>query len=73
VIGTGEVVRVPVGRLLGRIVDPLGRPLDRDSQTAETQMPSSARTAIIKAPVSEPLQTGIWSSTLFAVGRGGAS
>src|SRR5271166_3050965 len=31
VTGTGEVVRVPVGPgLLGRIVDPLGRPLDRD-------------------------------------------
>ena len=32
VYGTGEVVRVPVGRgLLGRIVDPLGRPLDVDA------------------------------------------
>ena len=29
-VGTGEVIRVPVGAaLLGRVVDPLGRPLDR--------------------------------------------
>ena len=41
VTGTGEVVRVPVGPgLLGRIVDPLGRPLDRDEPVkAEAQMP----------------------------------
>src|SRR5208337_3104897 len=31
VVAMGEVVRVPVGPgLLGRVVDPLGRPLDRD-------------------------------------------
>ena len=31
VLGTGEVLRVPVGPgLLGRVLDPLGRPLDRD-------------------------------------------
>src|SRR5262249_4888845 len=41
VIGTGEVVRVPVGPgLLGRVVDPLGRPLDRDQPImAEAQIP----------------------------------
>src|SRR5271154_1667997 len=38
---TGEVVRVPVGPgLLGRMVDPLGRPLDRDEPVkAGAQMP----------------------------------
>src|SRR5580658_8381798 len=45
VTGTGEVVRVPVGPgLLGRIVDPLGRPLDRpldrdEPVKAEAEMP----------------------------------
>ena len=35
VIATGEVARVPVGPgLLGRVVDPLGRPLDRDEPIA---------------------------------------
>jgi F-type H+-transporting ATPase subunit alpha len=75
VIGTGEVVRVPVGPgLLGRIVDPLGRPLDRDEPvTAEAQMPVErpAPAIIERDLVSEPLQTGILVvDALFAVGRG---
>jgi F-type H+-transporting ATPase subunit alpha len=75
VTGTGEVVRVPVGPgLLGRIVDPLGRPLDRDEPvTAEAQMPVErpAPAIIERDLVSEPLQTGILVvDALFAVGRG---
>jgi F-type H+/Na+-transporting ATPase subunit alpha len=75
VIGTGEVVRVPVGPgLLGRIVDPLGRPLDRDEPvTAEAQMPVErpAPAIIERDLVSEPLQTGILVvDALFAIGRG---
>jgi F-type H+-transporting ATPase subunit alpha len=75
VTGTGEVVRVPVGPgLLGRIVDPLGRALDRDEPVkAEAQMPvERAAPAIIERDlVSEPLQTGILVvDALFAVGRG---
>ena len=74
-IGTGEVVRVPVGPgLLGRIVDPLGRPLDRDEPvTAEAQMPVErpAPAIIERDLVSEPLQTGILVvDGLFAIGRG---
>jgi F0F1-type ATP synthase alpha subunit len=43
--GTGEVVRVPVGpELLGRVVDPLGRPLDAG--------PAIARSA--QAPIEQP-------------------
>ena len=75
VTGTGEVVRVPVGPgLLGRIVDPLGRPLDRDEPiAAETQMPAERHApAIIERDlVSEPVQTGILTiDALFAIGRG---
>jgi F-type H+-transporting ATPase subunit alpha len=75
VTGTGEVVRVPVGPgLLGRIVDPLGRPLDRDEPIkAEAQMPVErpAPAIIERDLVSEPVQTGILTvDSLFAVGRG---
>src|ERR1700761_5722029 len=39
VSGTGDVVRVPVGpELLGRVVDPLGRPLDGKGQISGGQM-----------------------------------
>ena len=75
VTGTGEVVRVPVGPgLLGRIVDPLGRPLDRDEPIkAEAQMPVErpAPAIIDRDLVSEPMDTGILVvDALFAVGRG---
>src|SRR5271155_5706123 len=75
VTGTGEVVRVPVGPgLLGRIVDPLGRPLDRDAPVkAEAQMPVErpAPAIIERDLVSEPVQTGILTvDALFAIGRG---
>src|SRR6516162_2019131 len=75
VTGTGEVVRVPVGPgLLGRIVDPLGRPLDRDEPVkAEAEMPVErpAPAIIERDLVSEPMDTGILVvDALFAVGRG---
>src|SRR5271155_540467 len=75
VTGTGEVVRVPVGPgLLGRMVDPLGRPLDRDEPIkAEAQMPIErpAPAIIERALVSEPVHTGILTvDAMFAIGRG---
>ena len=75
VSGTGEVVQVPVGPgLLGRIVDPLGRPLDRDEPIkAEAQMPVErpAPAIIERDLVAEPVQTGILTvDALFAIGRG---
>ncbi|TAL53486.1 F0F1 ATP synthase subunit alpha [Pandoraea sp.] len=75
VSGTGEVVRTAVGSgLLGRVVDPLGRPLDRDEPLGETAfMPvERAAPAIIERDlVSEPLATGILLiDALFAIGRG---
>ncbi|MGD0635854.1 MAG: F0F1 ATP synthase subunit alpha [Beijerinckiaceae bacterium] len=73
--GTGDVVRVPVGRgLLGRVVDPLGRPLDGKGPIAhETREPIErpAPAIIDRDLVTEPVQTGIAViDTLFALGRG---
>ncbi|WP_116131542.1 F0F1 ATP synthase subunit alpha [Tropicimonas sp. IMCC34043] len=75
VFGTGAVVQVPVGEvLLGRIVDPLGRPLDSKGDiVAETQLPIErpAPAIIERDLVTEPMQTGIVAmDTLFALGRG---
>ncbi len=73
--GTGEVVRVPVGpALLGRIVDPLGRPLD-DGAPIEPggyePIERAAPTIIDRDFVSEPVQTGILVlDSMFALGRG---
>ena len=75
VFGTGEVVSVPVGEaLLGRIVDPLGRPLDDlGAVNAEEHWPIErpAPSIIERELVTEPVQTGIVVvDTLFALGRG---
>jgi F-type H+-transporting ATPase subunit alpha len=75
VLGTGTVVTVPVGQaLLGRIVDPLGRPLDgKGTVKAGAHLPIErpAPSIIERDLVSEPVQTGIMVvDTLFALGRG---
>ena len=75
VSATGEVARVPVGPgLLGRVVDPLGRPLDRDEPiAAEAFHPieKPAPAIIDRALVSEPVATGVLVvDALFALGRG---
>jgi F-type H+/Na+-transporting ATPase subunit alpha len=73
--GTGEVAQVPVGPgLLGRIVDPLGRPLDGKGEVrAEVLEPVERPTPAIvdRDFVSEPVQTGlIVLDSMFALGRG---
>ncbi len=73
--GTGEVLRVPVGSgMLGRAVDPLGRPLDGGAAVeAESHEPvERAAPAIIDRDfVSEPVQTGLLVlDAMFALGRG---
>ena len=73
--GTGEVLQVPVGPgLLGRVVDPLGRPLDRDEPlVAEQWLPIErpAPAIIDRDLVSEPVETGVLVvDALFAIGRG---
>ena len=72
---TGAALHVPVGEgLLGRVIDPLGRPLDRDEPiAAETWLPVErpAPAIIDRAAVSEPLETGVLIvDALFAIGRG---
>jgi F-type H+-transporting ATPase subunit alpha len=72
---TGEVLSVPVGDgFLGRVVDPLGRPLDgkgdiesTERRNLETQAPS----VVQRQPVKQPLQTGIKAvDAMTAIGRG---
>ncbi|MDE2087045.1 MAG: F0F1 ATP synthase subunit alpha, partial [Xanthomonadaceae bacterium] len=75
VLGTGEVLRVPVGPgLLGRVLDPLGRPLDRDEPVAaEDHLPieRSAPAIIEHDLVSEPVATGVLViDAMFPIGRG---
>jgi F-type H+/Na+-transporting ATPase subunit alpha len=75
VFGTGEVVNVPVGEaLLGRIVDPLGRPLDgKGAIEAQGHLPIErpAPSIIERDLVSQPVQTGVLVvDTLFPLGRG---
>ncbi|MCC1482696.1 F0F1 ATP synthase subunit alpha [Roseibaca sp. Y0-43] len=73
--GTGDVVRVPVGAgLLGRIVDPLGRPLDGKGPVQGASLSPIERKApgiIERDLVTDPVQTGVLVvDTLFALGRG---
>jgi F-type H+-transporting ATPase subunit alpha len=75
VTGTGQVVQVPVGPgLLGRVVDPLGRPLDEGGPVREElRMPIErpAPSIIERELVTEPIATGILLiDALFAIGRG---
>ncbi|WP_454918884.1 F0F1 ATP synthase subunit alpha [Xanthobacter sediminis] len=75
VTGSGEVVRVPVGEaLLGRVVDPLGRPLDRGAPVVAEAIHPIERPApaiIERDLVSAPVETGILVvDSLFALGRG---
>jgi len=72
---TGRVAEVPVGdALLGRIVDPLGRPLDgKGPVTAINTRPMerSAPDVTQRAPVDTPLHTGIKAiDSLVPIGRG---
>jgi len=72
---TGEVLSVPVGDgFLGRIVDPLGRPLDGKGDIASTErrdLELQAPNVMARQPVKEPLQTGIKAiDAMTAIGRG---
>lgn len=72
---TGRVADVPVGEeLIGRIIDPLGRPLDGKRPLAATDrlpIERPARPIMERAPVSVPLQTGlVVVDALVPIGRG---
>ena len=72
---TGKVIQVPVGEaLIGRVVNPLGVPLD-DKGPVETktfrQVEFKAPGVIRRQPVKEPLQTGIKAiDSMIPIGRG---
>lgn len=72
---TGRVMDVAVGDgLLGRVIDPLGRPLDGHGQVVTTErLPIERPAAPImdRSPVTVPLQTGIKViDALIPIGRG---
>jgi F-type H+/Na+-transporting ATPase subunit alpha len=72
---TGDVASVPVGEgLLGRVVDPLGNPLDGGPPIeADERRPLEFKApgVIARQPVKEPLQTGIKAiDSMTNVGRG---
>jgi F-type H+-transporting ATPase subunit alpha len=72
---TGEVLSVPVGdAFLGRVVDPLGLPLDGKGDIEGTErraLELQAPSVVQRAKVSEPLQTGIKAiDAMTPVGRG---
>ncbi len=72
---TGRVMDVPVGNeLLGRVIDPLGRPLDRSGPVlTSARLPIERPAAAImdRAPVTVPLQTGLKViGALIPIGRG---
>ena len=72
---TARVLEVPVGpELIGRVVDPLGRPIDglgpinaKHKRKVESEAPG----IIVREPVKEPLQTGIKAiDSMIPIGRG---
>jgi F-type H+-transporting ATPase subunit alpha len=72
---TGAQLRVPVGsQLLGRIIDPLGNPLDSDEPIEPSELRFFSRMApsvIDRSPVNQSLMTGTKTiDALFPIGRG---
>jgi F-type H+-transporting ATPase subunit alpha len=72
---TGAVMSVPVGEgLLGRVVDPLGSPLDGQGPIAAAELRPlefKAPGVIQRKPVNEPLQTGLKAiDSMIPIGRG---
>ncbi len=72
---TGRLLEIPVGEeLLGRIVDPLGRPLDGkgDVNTKETRPAEFKAPGVVqRQPVSEPMYTGLKAiDSMIPIGRG---
>ena len=73
--GTGEILSVPVGNgFLGRVVDPLGRPIDGKGEIkadARRALELQAPSVVQRQPVKEPLATGIKAiDAMTAIGRG---
>ena len=72
---TGRIIEVPVGdALIGRVVDPLGRPLDGKGPVATTGTRSVEKVApnvVSRQSVDQPVQTGIKAvDAMIPIGRG---
>ncbi|MFO7700871.1 MAG: F0F1 ATP synthase subunit alpha, partial [Acidimicrobiia bacterium] len=72
---TGRVLSIPVGdALLGRVVNPLGIPIDGKGDLGTTErrlLETQAPSVVQRQPVSEPLQTGIKAiDAMTPIGRG---
>src|SRR5687767_12831569 len=72
---TGRIVEVPVGdALIGRVVNPLGEPLDGKGRIDTTKTRPIERIApgvIVRQPVDTPVQTGIKAiDSMIPIGRG---
>lgn len=72
---TGKIASMPVGEeMLGRVIDPLGNPLDGKGPiyTKESRyLESPAPNVIARMPVCEPVQTGIKAiDAMIPIGRG---
>ncbi|MFN8174060.1 MAG: F0F1 ATP synthase subunit alpha [Solirubrobacteraceae bacterium] len=72
---TGRLLEIPVGdALLGRIVDPLGNPLDGKGPVATTETRPAefkAPGVVQRQPVKEPMQTGLKAiDSMIPIGRG---
>ena len=73
--GTGQVLSVPVGKeLLGRVVSPLGQPLDnlgRVHTQSLRPLESPAPGILDRKPVSKPMETGLMAiDAMVPIGRG---
>ena len=72
---TGRIIQVPVGdALIGRVVDPLGRPLDGKgpiNTTVSLPVERIAPNVVARASVDTPVQTGIKAiDAMIPIGRG---
>ncbi len=72
---TGRILDMPVGDgLIGRVLDPLGRPIDGKGDVEYVERRAVERIApglVTRKPVHEPLQTGIKAiDALIPIGRG---
>lgn len=72
---TGKIAQIPVGDgMIGRVVDPLGRPIDGKGAVASTEsrlLESPAPGIVARRSVYEPMQTGITAiDSMIPIGRG---
>ena len=72
---TGKIASIPVGEaMLGRVIDPLGNPIDDKGPIYTTEyrnLEEKAPNVVERQPVSEPVQTGVKAiDSMIPIGRG---